>query len=118
MRVVVCGSRDFRSPAQVWREMELLHVELKITELMQGGCPTGVDKFARDWAATRPHEIKRWVCKAEWKKYGPPAGPIRNGRMVLWGPDLVIAFPGGDGTKNMIEQAEAACIPVRRVLHD
>lgn len=115
MKVVVCGSRSFPSPAQVWRELELLHVELKFTDLMQGGCPTGVDRFARDWAATR-REIRRWVCHAEWTKFGRSAGPIRNGRMVIWRPDVVIAFPGGDGTADMVEQAEKADIPVRRVL--
>jgi len=116
MKVVVCGGRNFRSPAQVWRELELQHAELHITDLMQGGCPTGVDKFARDWAATRPHEIRRWVCKADWDKHGRAAGPIRNSRMVEWKPDVVIAFPGGAGTANMVKQAEAAGIPVRRVL--
>ena len=36
--------------------------------------------------------------------------------MIVEGtPDLVIAFPGGRGTENMIKQAEAAGIPVRRI---
>jgi ABC-type Fe3+-hydroxamate transport system substrate-binding protein len=30
-------------------------------------------------------------------------------------PDLVVAFPGGRGTANMIEQAEQAGVPVRRI---
>lgn len=115
MKIIVCGGRDFQSPAQVWRELELLHVELKITDLMQGGCPTGVDKFARDWAVTRP-EIRRWICRAEWDKYGPSAGPRRNARMAEWKPDYVIAFPGGNGTNDMIKKAETAGIPVRRPL--
>jgi hypothetical protein len=115
VKVVVCGDRGFQSPAQVWREMDKQHAELHFTDLMQGGCPTGVDKFARDWAKTKP-EIKRWVCRAEWTKYGLAAGPIRNGRMAEWKPDYVIAFPGGRGTADMMRQAEAAGIQVRRVL--
>ena len=30
-------------------------------------------------------------------------------------PDLVIAFPGGRGTEDMVTRAERAGIPVRRV---
>jgi ABC-type Fe3+-hydroxamate transport system substrate-binding protein len=45
-------------------------------------------------------------------KYGPSAGPIRNGRMLEYKPDLVIAFPGGRGTANMVKQARKAGIAV------
>jgi hypothetical protein len=44
------------------------------------------------------------------------AGPIRNARMLEEGkPDIVIAFPGGRGTANMIEQAHAAGVEVVQV---
>lgn len=116
MRVIVCGGRDFPSPAQVWRELDRIHAERGITELMQGGA-NGVDQFAKEWAATKP-EIKRWVCKADWDKHRRSAGPIRNARMLEWKPDIVIAFPGGRGTANMVEQAEAANVTVIRVLNN
>lgn len=112
MRVIVCGGRNFRSPAQVWKVLDELHSELHFTALMQGGA-TGVDAFAKDWAATKP-EIKRFVCKADWDAHGRAAGPIRNARMLEWKPDLVVAFAGGAGTANMVKQAEAAGVPVRR----
>jgi len=42
-------------------------------------------------------------------RYGPynaAAGAIRNEKMAVEGkPDLIIAFPGGPGTKNMIDVA-------------
>lgn len=113
MKVVVCGGRDFRSPAYVWRWLDRLHAEYGFTDLMQGGCPTGVDKFAREWACTKS-EIKRWVCKAEWTKYGGAAGPKRNARMIEWKPKMVIAFEGNAGTNDMVEKAEAAGIRVVR----
>jgi hypothetical protein len=53
MKVVVCGGRYFRSPAQVFRDLDRLHAELHITDLMQRGCPTGLDCFAREWATTK-----------------------------------------------------------------
>jgi RNA-splicing ligase RtcB len=73
----------------------------------------GVD--SPQWATTKP-EIQRWVCRAEWDKYGPSAGPRRNARMVEWKPDVVIAFPGNRGTADMVEKAESDGIPVRQVL--
>jgi len=42
--------------------------EFRFTSLMQGGCPTGVDCFARECATTKP-EIQRYVCHADWGKY-------------------------------------------------
>jgi hypothetical protein len=35
MKVLVCGGRNFRSPAQVFRALDRLHQEKSITELMQ-----------------------------------------------------------------------------------
>jgi hypothetical protein len=108
MKVLVCGGRNFRSPAQVFRALDRLHQEKPITELMQGGA-TGADQFAMKWAAT-----KRYVCHADWETHGRAAGPIRNEKMLTWKPDLVVAFPGGDGTADMVRRAEAAGVPVQR----
>ena len=116
MKVVVCGGRGFRSSAQVFRELDRLHQKYNFTELMQGGAK-GVDTFAREWAITYP-AIKRWVCKADWDKYGKSAGPIRNKRMLEWGPDLVIAFPGGKGTASMTRLAKEAGVKVIMVLQN
>ena len=110
MRVIVCGGRDFGSPAQVWRALDALHLKMPITELMQGGA-TGADQFAREWAATKPG-IKRYVCKAEWDAHGRAAGPMRNQRMIEWKPEVVMAFPGGRGTADMVRRADSAGITV------
>jgi hypothetical protein len=96
--------------------LDRLHAELKITAIMQGGA-TGVDAFAREWAARKP-EVHRYVCRADWDRYGPAAGPIRNARMLEWGPDLVVAFPGGTGTADMVSKAKAAGVRVIRPLGD
>lgn len=114
MKVIVCGGRDFRSPAQVWQELDRLHTEMRFTALMQGGA-TGVDAFAREWATRKP-EVHRYVCKADWEQSGRAAGPKRNAKMLEWKPDAVIAFPGGRGTANMINQATAAGVRVIRAL--
>ncbi len=112
MKVIVCGGRDFQSPAQVWQGLDRLHEATPITQLMQGGA-TGVDTFAKEWAVKHPG-IQRFVCRADWDKHGRAAGPIRNARMLEWGPDAVVAFPGGRGTANMVKQATEAGV---RVIH-
>ena len=52
----------------------------------------------------------------DWEKHGRAAGPIRNKLMLDEGrPDLVVAFPGGRGTANMVKQASAASVEVIEV---
>ena len=50
---------------------------------------------------------------ADWKQYGRGAGPIRNREMLQYSePDIVVAFPGGAGTADMIRAARTAGYPV------
>lgn len=107
----MCGGYDFENPGAVWRELDRFHAEVGFTALLQGG-GSGVDRFAREWAATHP-EIDCYVCRAHWQKYGAMAAPRRNSHMMQWKPDLVIAFAGGSSTADMIKQATAAGVPVR-----
>lgn len=74
----------------------------------------GADELGFDWAISRGVVTERY--RADWDKFGKSAGPIRNQQMLTKGvPDLVIAFPGGVGTADMINRAEKAGIPVKRV---
>lgn len=109
MRVLVCSGRNFRDEGAVWHELSRLHAETAITEIMQGDA-TDADSSAAGWAASK--RIKCWGIPARWAKFGKAAGPIRNSQMLDWKPDLVVAFPGGRGTADMIHRAEAAGIRV------
>ena len=52
----------------------------------------------------------------EWAKFGKRAGPMRNARMLAeFNPELVIAFPGGRGTADMIARAKKARVSVHIV---
>jgi hypothetical protein len=57
-------------------------------------------------------DIKHVEMKPDWKRHGPAAGPMRNQRMLDWGPDLVVAFAGGKGTADMVRRARAAGVDV------
>lgn len=53
---------------------------------------------------------------ANWLKYGRMAGAMRNQQMLDEEEvDLVVAFPGGKGTADMVRRARAAGIEVREV---
>jgi hypothetical protein len=74
----------------------------------------GADRLAREWA--EEHCLGSECYPADWTKYGRAAGPIRNKQMLVEGkPDLVVAFPGGPGTADMVRQARAAGIRVIEV---
>lgn len=86
------------------------------------GCAKGADQLSeyttREMFNTLGTMIAYERYPADWEKYGKAAGPIRNKQMLDEGkPDMVIAFlaPDSRGTKNMIEQAEKADIPVKVV---
>ena len=114
-RVLVCGGRNYDDHERLFDELDSLGTppHHHVTVLIHGGA-LGADHWANVWAYERG--VSRVAYRADWKRYGKAAGPIRNQQMIDEGkPDLVIAFPGGFGTANMIRRAEAAGIEVRRV---
>lgn len=103
MRLLVCGGRGFRDRAWVYRELERLQPELVIT----GGCRTGADAYARQWAYARARPFMS--MPANWEKLGRPAGPIRNAWLAKFAPAThCLAFPGGNGTADMVKKARRA----------
>lgn len=79
--------------------------------------PRGVDCLAIDWAISRWLDFKEFP--ADWTRYGPSAGPIRNQQMLDEGkPTLVVAFPGGRGTADMSRRALQAGIELIEVRAD
>jgi SLOG family YspA-like protein len=109
-KLLVCGGRDFDDAAFVFRIFDDLHREHRFREFMLGGA-RGADALAKQWAMTKA-DRKCFEIKANWRKYGPAAGPIRNQQMLDWGPDLVVAFAGGKGMAGMVALARAAGVPV------
>jgi len=78
--------------------------------IIEGGA-RGADAAALDFAVVNFTQHRQF--KANWTKYRKAAGAIRNQKMIDEGkPDLVIAFPGNNGTADMVAKAKAANIPV------
>jgi UDP-N-acetylmuramoylalanine-D-glutamate ligase len=110
MKVLVCGGRNFNDPITLGSWLGGVHKQRGISLLIEGGAP-GADFMARKFAEWQAIPVRTF--EADWKRHGRAAGPIRNKQMLEEGkPDLVVAFPGGRGTANMVEQARAAGVEV------
>lgn len=106
--VLVCGGRDYNGAERLFQV--LAHYASAAEVIVHGGA-SGADALAQRWADTTGHCCM--VYPADWKKHGKAAGPIRNQLMLdSEQPDLVLAFPGGRGTADMVKRARAAGIKV------
>jgi len=117
MRILVCGGRDFDD----WHELHCRLIELTQEKdystnevVIMTGDACGADWLARTWA--KWEGIEYLGFPADWKKHGKAAGGIRNQQMLDEGkPDLVVAFPGGVGTADMVRRARKSGVEVIEV---
>jgi len=108
-RVLVCGGRNFHDALLMNSTLERQDISI----LLHGGAD-GADRMAGRWAINAGVPVE--VFQADWATHGRAAGPLRNQRMLDEGkPDLVIAFPGGKGTADMVRRAKAAGVAVLNV---
>lgn len=113
VRVLVCGGRDYVDRGRVFSVLDKLGLPRGRTLLIEGGA-SGADRLARRWAQSRG--VQTVTYDANWKFLGRSAGHVRNSAMLKHGrPTLVVAFPGGDGTADMVAKARAASVDVLEV---
>lgn len=105
-RVLVCGGRDYADAARVAEVLSGLSIAVLIH-----GAAKGADTLAARWAAD--HAVAVEPYPADWARHSRGAGMVRNRQMLTEGrPDLVVAFPGGKGTANMVALARKAGVEV------
>lgn len=116
MRVLVCGDRHWSDYDCIVRYLSYLHRVYGIEQVINGGA-SGADTMAA--MAAHALNIPSCTIHASWSAYGRRAGPIRNGEMLRYQPDLVLAFHErlheSKGTKDMIAQENRAKVPVVHV---
>lgn len=128
MIVLVCGGRDYQDKQQL--AFELSRIESEAGRVFHGlihGAAKGADTLAAEWQASRikagragegglPGDLWCAGYPADWEAHGRAAGPIRNQAMLDQNPgvELVVAFPGGLGTADMVRRALKVGI---RVVH-
>ena len=95
--VLVCGGRKFNGWTAMQRALDRISPDIIIH-----GAAGGADSMAGRYA--QENNIPCRDFPAEWRRYGRSAGYRRNQQMLDEGkPDLVVAFPGGPGTQNMVK---------------
>lgn len=112
MKAIVCGGRDFNDHEYLWSVMNQAKNWWNLTTIIHGGAK-GADTLGGDWAKYRGLTVIR--VPALWDLHGKSAGMIRNKEMLGLQPDVVIAFKGGAGTRNMVDIAYKAGVPILMV---
>ena len=116
MRILVCGGREFADRQLLNDTLNGLRRERGVSLVIAGGA-RGADSMAQWWA--KAEGVPCDVYQADWAGLGRKAGPIRNQRMLDEGkPDLVVAFPGGRGTADMVRRGREAGLEVIEVTYD
>jgi len=107
MKLGVVGSQTGISREKVNMILDDLKSKHDIDLIVSGGAK-GVDTFAVDWA--KKNKIKYKEFEPEWTKYGKPAGPIRNQKIVDESDEVALFWdgksPGTASTLKMVEKAK------------
>jgi hypothetical protein len=110
MKVVIAGSR--RIHEQYYKEL-LIAVQnsgYHITEVVSG-CAIGVDRMGEKFAQSMGIPVR--AMPADWSRYGPSAGPIRNQKMAEYADAAIVLWDGkSTGSKNMYENMKKLNKPV------
>lgn len=126
MRILVCGGRTFNNNLLLCNTLAKIisdagncsyfhddSTDVKNTFIISGKAK-GADTLAIDFA--KFYHIPYKEYPADWDTHGKKAGFIRNQQMLDEGkPDLVVAFPGGNGTADMVRRARKAGIEVKEI---
>ena len=114
MRILVCGGRDYNRNLHVYSVLDAVHETRGPVAVVISGGARGADYWGERWAALRDVPCVRFP--ADWETHGRTAGALRNQQMLDEGkPDLVVAFPGGRGTADMVRRAFAAGVEVLEI---
>lgn len=128
-RLLVCGGRDYgyryseetnkkeRYKPEIdrlYRALDTVWATIGRPLVIIEGEQRGADLLAREWAEEKGLEVRGFP--ADWDKYQKKAGFIRNKQMIDEGkPHAVLAFPGGIGTRMMVQLAKRYNVPVKEL---
>jgi hypothetical protein len=110
MKVIIAGGREIFDVKLVLQAVRESGWADKITEIVNGACPSGVDLIAKN-IFQELYPIKYF--EAEWDKYGLSAGPRRNRQMAEYADALILIWNGkSSGSKSMLQEMTAAMKPI------
>jgi hypothetical protein len=104
-RYLICGGRDFADQALLDKALGALILHPEDAVIIHGAA-RGADKMGANWGFNHGAAVEAYP--ADWDRHKKAAGFIRNQAMLDVGkPDVVLAFPGGNGTADMVRRARA-----------
>lgn len=122
MIVLVCGGRYYKDKTCLFIELFSFHYNTSCITLLINGGATGADTLSTMWAFQNKIPFREFAAK--WTDLEAPGAVIRNGRFGYYNtragfdrnqemidvgkPEFVIAFPGGNGTADMVKRARKA----------
>jgi hypothetical protein len=109
MRVLICGGRNYLDYEGFSRAVNMFIERFGAPTVIIEGGAKGADAMAKYLAISEGIHLAE--VRALWDKHGKKAGHLRNTAMLSLA-EYVIAFPGGAGTRDMVEQAKEAGVPV------
>jgi len=116
LTILVCGGRTYNNKEKIYEVLSSIHKETPISVLIHGAAK-GADTLAGYWA--RENGIKEKQYPALWNTHGKAAGSIRNQQMLDSNTvELVVAFPGGKGTSDMVSRAKKSGIEVKEIQNE
>lgn len=116
MKILVCGGRNYSDAKFLFSYLDkhFSHATEVITGAQRWPRPNGTfigaDWLAIEWAISRQINFRGFPAK--WNREGDQAGFLRNSDMLAAvGVDQCVAFPGNNGTRDMISKCQDANIP-------
>lgn len=104
MKLVIAGGRELEINYDLIEGLgDIFNLNgLLVKEIVCGGCPTGVDKVAKNYFDCEDSEVRYIEFPADWSKHGKAAGPIRNKQMAEYSDALLLIWDGKSaGSSNM-----------------
>lgn len=109
MRLLVTGGREF---ADIDLLVETLGDYLGEDVHLFHGAATGADTLAAQFGQAAGWKVTGRPAK--WREHGKAAGGLRNSELLAYAqPDLLVVFPGGAGTGDMVAKAREAGVKIR-----
>ena len=119
-RILICGGRQFDDHLLLNRTLSDLAKERRwsTTTTIIHGDALGADTLAKTWGKFHECEVQSFPpTNYNIRKWGMAIALLmRNQEMLDEGkPDLIVAFPGGRGTADMVDRGRRAGVEVIEV---
>ena len=116
MKLIIAGSRNLNLDIGTIQDLidSTIPAKVSIDEIVSGAAK-GIDKSGENYAEFQGLPITRF--KADWKKHGLAAGPMRNRQMAKYGDILLLIWNGeSKGSLSMKKEMTKLGKPIYEII--